>query len=165
MKRKRSIIGLAAVFGAAAALAVGTASAGAEFGDAGNQLAGAWTVTVHRPAPLPPLVSLQVFTADGGVVETASEAPASRTAQFGSWERVSGRLYASTGWMLRFDPQTGAQVATMKIKRNIRVSDDGQSFEQAARATTYDLNGTVIASFPVVATGERMEIERIPDEP
>jgi hypothetical protein len=113
---------------------------------------------------LPPLQSLQVYTAEGGMVESANDA-AGRTPQYAAWERVSGRLYASTGWMFRFDQQSGAHVATMKINRNIRLSQDGQSFEQAARATTYDLNGNVIASFPVVATGERMEIERIPDEP
>ena len=53
----------------------------------------------------------------------------------------------------------------MKIDRNIRLSKDGDSFTQAARATTYDLNGNVIASFPVVASGERMQIDHIPDQP
>ncbi len=35
----------------------------------------------------------------------------------------------------------------------------------AARATTYDLQGNVITSFPVVASGDRLQVERIPDEP
>jgi hypothetical protein len=78
---------------------------------------------------------------------------------------VSGRLYAASAVMFRFNPQTGAHVATMKINRNIRLSEDGQSFVHAARATTYDLAGNVLASFPVVATGERMQIEQIPDQP
>jgi hypothetical protein len=29
----------------------------------------------------------------------------------------------------------------------------------------YDLNGNVISSFPVRATGERMNVDRIPDQP
>jgi hypothetical protein len=141
------------------------ASAGASSSSAGNQLAGTWTVTVHRPAPLPPLASLQVFTSDGSVVEMANEAPASRSPQIGSWERVEGRLYAATALVFRHDPQTGAHVATIKINRNIRLSDDGQTFRHVGTATTYDLNGNVITSFPVVADGERMKIERIQDQP
>ena len=156
-------IALAALVVAVATGAI--ASAGASGGDAGNQLAGTWNVTVNRPAPLPPLASLQVFTSDGGAIEMANEWQATRTAQYGSWERIGGRLYAASGVIFRFHPQTGAHVATMKINRTIRLSDDGQRFTQASRATTYDLNGNVIASFPVVATGERMQVERISDEP
>ncbi len=140
------------------------ASAGASPTEAGNQLAGTWNVTVNRPAPLPPLASLQVFTADGSWIETANESPAARTAQFGSWERIHGRLYAASGTIFRFDP-AGAHVATMKINRTMRLSHDGQTMTVAARATLYDLSGNVLTSFPVVATGERMQVERIPDEP
>ncbi|MBA3400465.1 MAG: hypothetical protein H0U05_00610, partial [Actinobacteria bacterium] len=59
----------------------------------------------------------------------------------------------------------GAHVATMKINRTMRLSHDGQTMTVAARATLYDLSGNVLTSFPVVATGERMQVERIPDEP
>jgi len=59
------------------------ASAGASTADAGNQLAGTWTVTVNRSAPLPPLTSLQVFTSDGSVIEMANEWQATRTANYG----------------------------------------------------------------------------------
>ena len=140
------------------------AAAGEDTGDAGNRLAGTWNVTVNRPAPLPPLASLQVFTADGSWIEMANEPQAARTAQYGTWERINGRLYAASGVIFRYDP-TGAHVATMKINRNMRLSADGQTMTVAARATTYDLNGNVITSFPVRATGERMKVERIPDEP
>jgi hypothetical protein len=161
--RKRSL--LCAIALVVATAVVGTAaSAGASPGDAGNQLAGAWNVTVRRPAPLPPLASLQVFTSDGSVIEMSDEPPATRSPQFGTWERVEGRLYAASAVVFRFDP-TGAHVATIKINRNIRLSEDGQTFRQTARATTYDLNGNVISSFPVVGDGERMQVERIPDQP
>jgi hypothetical protein len=164
MTRTRSLLGAIALVVATAV--VGTAaSAGASSGDAGNQLAGAWNVTVRRPAPLPPLSSLQVFTSDGSVIEMANEPPATRSPQFGTWERVEGRLYAASAFVFRFDPQTGAHVATIKINRNIRLSEDGQTFTHVGRATTYDLNGNVISSFPVVATGERMQVERIADQP
>jgi hypothetical protein len=140
------------------------AAAGENTDNAGNQLAGTWNVTVNRPAPLPPLASLQVFTADGSWIEMANEPQATRTAQYGTWERINGRLYAASGVIFRYDP-AGAHVATMKINRNMRLSPDGQTMTVAARATTYDLHGNVLSSFPVRATGERMKVERIPDEP
>jgi hypothetical protein len=140
------------------------AAAGENTDSAGNQLAGTWNVTVNRPAPLPPLASLQVFTSDGSWIEMANEPQASRTAQYGTWERINGRLYAASGVIFRYDA-TGAHVATMKINRNMRLSPDGQTMTVAARATTYDLSGNVITSFPVRATGERMKVERIADEP
>ncbi len=169
MTRKRSLFGAIALVLLTATVAVGAAaSAGARTGDeggTGNQLAGTWNVTVNRPAPLPPLASLQVFTSDGSWIETANESPATRTAQFGSWERIHGRLYAASGTIFRFNPVTGAHVGTMKINRNMRLSQDGQTMTVAARATLYDLSGNVLSSFPVVATGERLQVERIPDEP
>lgn len=165
MTRKRVLL-WATTFLVLAAVATGAiASAGASSGDAGNQLAGTWVATIDRPAPLPPLTSLQVFTSDGSVIENANEPPATRTESYGSWERIGGRLYAASAMFFRFDPQTGAHVATMRINRTIRLSQDGQTFAVAARATLYDLNGNVISSFPVLSTGERMQVERIPDVP
>jgi hypothetical protein len=140
------------------------AAAGENTDNAGNQIAGTWNVTVNRPAPLPPLASLQVFTSDGSWIEMANEPQASRTAQYGSWERIDGRHYAASGVIFRYDA-TGAHVATMKINRNMLLSPDGQTMTVAARATTYDLNGNVISSFPVRAAGERMKVDRIPDQP
>src|SRR3954454_13491392 len=166
MTRNRALCGAIVLVLVAAAVAVAaTGSAGASAGDAGNQIAGTLNVTLHRPAPLPALVSLQVFTSDGSWIEASSEPPATRTPQFGSWERIDGRLYAASGTFLRFDPATGAHVGTMKINRTMRLSQDGQSMAVVARATLYDLNGNVVTSFPVVATGEPTRAERIPAEP
>jgi hypothetical protein len=165
MTSKRSIGAALAVIVVAVAIAAGALSSSASGQEAGNQLAGTWNVTVNRPAPLPALLSLQVFTSDGSWIESASEAPDTRTAQFGSWERISGRLYAASGQIFRFNPATGAHVGTMKINRTMRLSQDGQSMTVVARATLYDLAGNVVTSFPVVATGERLQVERIPDEP
>ena len=98
---------IAALF---AVIAVGggvIATAGAAHKSAGKQLAGTWTVTVNRPAPLPPVISLQVYTGEGSMVESGSDS-ASRSPQYASWERVGRREYAVTGVILRFDPQTGA---------------------------------------------------------
>lgn len=166
MRRKRSFVSAVVLVLLSATLAVWVAgSAGASSGDAGNQLAGTWSVTVNRPAPLPPLTSLQVFTSDGSVIEMANEWQATRTASYGSWERIEARLYASTMVFFRFDPQTGAHVATQKIDRTIQLSDDGQTFTHAGRATIFDPSGNVVASFPVAASGERMQVDRIEAQP
>ena len=160
---RKSLVSLIALV--VATTIVGTAAtAGARQGHPDHHLAGTWVVTVNRPAPLPPLTSLQVFTSDGSVVENANEASASRIESYGTWERVEGRLYAASAQFFRFNA-AGAHVSTMKIDRNILLSPDGDSFTHAGRATSYDLDGNVIASFPVVASGERMQINHIPDQP
>jgi hypothetical protein len=160
---KRSLLGTVAAL-AAAALAIGAvSSAGASSGNSGNQLAGTWSVTVNRPAPLPPLASLRVYTDVGSLVESGNDS-ASRSPQYGSWQRVTGREYAETGVFFRFDPQTGALLGKQKINRTLELSDDGQSFTFQGRATIYDANGNVVASVPVSGSGERLQVERLPDQ-
>ena len=151
----------AAIATAFAVVAVGggvIATAGAKSDSAGNTLAGTWTVTVNRPAPLPPVTSLQVYTGEGSMVESGSDS-VSRSPQYASWERVGRREYAQTGVMLRFDPQTGAFAGQMKINRTIDLAQDGQSFTFQGRATTYNANGNGVASFPVSGSGQRLQVE------
>ncbi len=162
MTRKPTLLRILMVL-ALAAVAIGAVhSASASSDDAGNQLAGTWRVVVNRPAPLSPIVSLQVYTGDGSVIETANDTGA-RSASYGAWERVNGRTYAASGVFFRFDPQTGVQVATHTIDRTIRLSADGQTFAAVAHAVTTDMNGNVIADLRVPSTGERMQVERITD--
>lgn len=162
--RKPLLVSTLAVL-AFAAIAFGAVrTAGASSESAGNQLAGTWRVTVNRPAPLSAITSLQVYTSDGSVIETANDI-GSRSASYGSWERVEGRTYAASAVFFRFNPQTGAQVATHKIDRTIRLSDDGQTFTAVAHAVTYDMGGNVIADLRVPSTGERMPVDRISEQP
>ena len=167
--RSRRFVAVAASAVTLAAVASGLtiqAAAGAPSDvSAGNQLAGTWEVTVNRPAPLPPLRSLQVLTDDGGMVETSNEPPATRSEQYGTWERIQGRLYAVTGVHFRFNPQTGAYLGTNKINSTRRLSQDGQSFAAIARVTVFDPAGNVVGSFTAAASGRRMQVERIPDQP
>jgi len=158
MTRKRTGVSLVALFATAAIAAGGVSAAGED--SAGNQLAGTWRVTVNRPAPLPPLTSLQVFTGAGSVIEDANEWPATRTPGYGSWQRVEGRRYANTTVFFRFNPQTGAYLGSQKINRTIQLAEDGQSISIAARATVLDPDGNVLATFPVAASGTRMQVEQ-----
>jgi hypothetical protein len=159
MSRTTKLLAIASAF---AAIAVGggvIATADATTESSGNQLAGTWTVTVNRPTPLPPLTSLQAFTRDGSMVESANDS-ASRSPQYASWERIGGREYAATGVFFRFDPQTGAFVGKQMINRTYELSQDGQSFTFQGRATIYDANGNVVvANVPVSGSGQRLQVE------
>ena len=162
MTRKRNLTAALAAGIAAVAIAGGViATAAAASSRSGNQLAGTWTVTVNRPAPLPPLTSLQVYTGTGSMVESANDS-ASRSPQYASWQRVAGRGFAATGVFFRFDPQTGAFAGRQKINRTITLSGDGQRFTFQGRATVYDANGNVVATVPVSGSGQRLQVEAQP---
>lgn len=169
MSKKRAIAALAfvaLVIMVAAGAAIVPAGTASNQQSSGNQLAGTWVATVNLPAPLPPLTSLQVYTDDGSFVESGSDSSgAARSPQFGRWERIGGRLYAGSGTFFRFNPVTGAHVGSMKINRTIRLSDDGQSFTTIARVQTLDLSGNVVGSFVSLSSAERMQVERIAEQP
>jgi len=167
MTRKRGLTALVASVTVAAAIATGviaTTGAASAGKASGNKLAGTWVVTVSRPAPLPPLVSLQVFTKTGSVIETANESPQTRTPSFGSWERIHGHLYAASAVFFRYDAG-GNFIGSQKIDRTIEVAPDGETFKHVARVTVLDANGNALASFVARAAGERMAVDQIPDLP
>src|SRR5262245_13891549 len=136
--------------------AIATADSGS--GRSGNLLAGTWSVTVNRPAPLAPLQSLQAYSRGGTLVESANDSPF-RSPQYGSWKRVHAHVYAVTGVFFRFDPQTGAFIGKQTINRTIVLSDEGDSIMFSGGPTIYDANGNVLASVPVGGSGERLEVE------
>ena len=95
-----------------------------------------------------------------------NEWPASRIAAYGTWERLSGRLFAGTAVVFRFSPQSGAYLGAMKINRTIQVAEDGQTFMQVARVSLFDPEGNVItANLRMTATGARTQVEAIADLP
>ena len=165
MTTRRALLAALVVAVSAAAVAVGaTSTAGASAVGSGNSLTGTWSASIDLPAPQADIQSLQVFAPDGGFVEMSTEPQASRTAQYGSWERIRGRLYAATGIIFRFDP-SGAHVATITINRTIRLSRDGRSMDWVARVTVRSPGGAVLQTFPVTASATRLPVERIADEP
>ena len=115
-------------------------------------------MTVNRPAPAPPLTSLQVYTGAASMVESANDS-ASRSPQYGSWQRLAEREYAATSVFFRFDPHTGAFAGKQEINRTIELSNNGQSFTFHGHATLYDANGNVLATVPVSGSGQRLQVE------
>ena len=171
MSRKR-VIAILAVVAVVLVVAAGTAPEGGASNRhaSGHRLAGTWIVTVERAAPLRPLIVFQHWNSDGTYLSysgngTLADSPAGRSNEFGSWERIEGRLYASSGSFLRYDTLTGAHIGSTRFDRTIRLSDDGDSFAVVSRVRVLDLDGNVIATTLVRASGERLQIERIPDEP
>jgi hypothetical protein len=169
MSHKRAIA-ILALGGIVAVLAAGAATApegsASNRHASGNRLAGTWIVTVERAAPLPPFTVHQVYTKDGSFIGFGSDNNgAARSPEMGSWERVEGRLYASSGAFFRYDPQTRAHVGSTQIDRTLRLSEDGQSFTVIGRVRVLNLEGNVVASFLAPGTGERMLVERIAEEP
>ena len=152
---------VAAVIATGAIATTGAASAGKA---SGNKLAGTWVVTVVRPAPLPALKSLQVFSKTGSVIEMANESPQTRTASYGSWERIDGNLYAASALFFRYDA-AGNFVGSQKIDRTIELAEDGNTFKHVARVSVLDANGNVLVGFVARASGERMAVDRIADLP
>jgi long-subunit fatty acid transport protein len=99
-----------------------------------------------------------------GVIATSADAEPGRTAQYGAWERIDGRLYAATALFYRFDAQ-GNFVGTTKINKTIELGNDGNTFQHIARVGVYDANDKLVQSVVGRASGVRMPIERISDMP
>lgn len=132
--------------------------------ESGNQLVGTWKATVIRPAPLPPLQTLQVFTSRGVTIVVDNDPPATHTTQYGVWERMQGRLYAASGVFYRFNA-AGAFIGSQKIDRTIELGPDGNTYKQVARVTVLDANGDVVTTFTARASAERMQVDRTGDLP
>ena len=168
------LVVLAALFGAGV---IATSAVAEPRSVSNSTLTGTWNVTVNRPAPhgrvggrlahqvtLPPLKSVQVFTSSGAMIEMANEPQARRTAQYGAWERIDGRLYAASGTFYRFD-SLGKFVGTTKVSRTIELGADGNTFQHIARVSVYDASDHLVKSVVAKASGVRMPVERISDVP
>jgi hypothetical protein len=166
MISKRSVAGVIALIAVAAMVAAGAISASS--GDnrgrrAANELVGSWELTVDRGPQLPPVKGLTTYTRGHSVVGTANVLV--RGPSHGTWEHVSGRLYADTHVFFRFDP-AGAYLGTQRINENVRLARDGESYTALAISNLFDPNGNLVAGgLRATITATRIHVERIPDQP
>src|SRR5262249_23570154 len=136
MRRRLALLTAIAIAAVAAAFAASSLYAAPAKKPNANRLAGTWVSTVVRPAPLPPLRSLQFFKGDGTAIEPSNEPSASRSPLFSTWKRIGERLYSASGTHFIFNPQTGEFLGTRKINRTIELASDGQTLKAVARFTT-----------------------------
>lgn len=167
MIRKRMLVGTIALIVLTAMVAAGAISASDGDDDPESngraQIVGTWDVTVSRGPALPPVRSLQTFTRDRTMIETANDT-LFRSPSHGAWEYVGRRTYATTTVFHRFSP-TGAYLGTQKINANRQLSRDGETYTAAAVSQLFDPDGNLTFSGRATATGKRIEVERIPDQP
>lgn len=162
-----------AVVGVLVAIAVSagaiTASAGGTKGEhRGAQIVGAWMVNVNRGPTLPPLKSLQSYTGGHSVIEIANGGATVRSPSHGAWRRIGGRKYGSTGIFFRYDPVSGAFVGTLKLRHELVLAPDGQSFTGVAVGELRDANGNLLPGSNTrkdTVTAERIDVEPLPDLP
>jgi hypothetical protein len=59
--------------------------------------------------------SLLIYTRGGGMIETSNTGTTRRGAALGQWERIGNDLFATSMWLFRFDPATGASLVYSSI--------------------------------------------------
>jgi hypothetical protein len=160
-----------AVVGVLVAIAVSagaiTASAGGTRSEHGSpKLVGAWMVNVNRGPALPPVKSLQSYTGGHSVIEIANGGATVRSPSHGAWKRMGARRYGSTVIFFRYDPVSGAFVGTLKLRHELELAPDGQSFTGVAVGELRDASGNLLPGSNTrkdTVTAERINVEPLPD--
>jgi hypothetical protein len=172
MTSKRPVIGTSAAIVLAVVVAVGAISASAGNERAGDsaapKLVGSWMLTVDRGPSLPPLKSLQSYSGGGTVVEIANGGATVRSPSHGAWKRIGNRRYGSTAVFFRYDPVSGAFIGTLKLRHELELAPDGQSFSGVAVGELRDANGNLLPGSNTrkdLVTAERINVEPLPDIP
>jgi hypothetical protein len=172
MTSKRPVIGTSAAIVLAVVVAVGAISASAGNERAGDsaapKLVGSWMLTVDRGPSLPPLKSLQSYSGGGTVVEIANGGATVRSPSHGAWKRIGNRKYGSTAVFFRYDPVSGAFIGTLKLRHELELAPDGQSFSGVAVGELRDANGNLLPGSNTrkdLVTAERINVEPLPDIP
>lgn len=166
MTRKRTLASAIALIAVAAMVAAGAIYASS--GDNGrsqgaNRIIGSWELTVDRGPVLGPVKGLTTYTRGHSLIGTGNLL--TRGPSHGTWEHLSGRLYADTHVFFRFDP-TGTFLGTQRINENVRLAPDGDSFTTVSISNLFDPNGNlVVGGLRATVTGTRIHIDRIPDQP
>jgi hypothetical protein len=168
---KRTATAIASVLVVAAVLAaVGFSSTSSAASSEGLQLDGTWMVTVTRvnppPGVAPTFKSLLSYARGGVMIETSNTGTTRRGAALGQWERIGNDLFATSMWLFRFDPATGASLGTQEIDRTMRLSADGDSFTAVAVIHLFDLDGNPVGDeLHATEVGARLAINLNPDQP
>ena len=78
------------------------------------------------------------------------------------------RKYGSTVIFFRYDPVSGAFIGTLKLRHEVEVATDGQSFAGVAIGELRDVSGNLLPGSNTrkdTVTAERINVEPLPDLP
>ena len=123
-------------------------------------------VSVNRGPSLPPLKSLQSYSVGRTVVEIANGGATVRSPSHGTWKRIGSRTYGSTTVFFRYDPVSGAFIGTLKLRHELELAPDGQSFSGVAVGELRDANGNLLPGSNTrkdLVAAERINVEPVPD--
>jgi hypothetical protein len=115
------------------------------------RLKGAWNTDVtikdcHTGAALRDIRGLNLFVHDGSFTETAASLTPARTrsSSVGTWHHLQGNTFTSTFEFFRYNPD-GSLFSTVKVKRTIELSADGNQFTSIGTVEDFDSNGVRIS--------------------
>ena len=129
-----------------------------------DPIVGSWMVTVNRPG-FPLIKSLQTYTKGHGLLENANVRDTVRSPAQGAWKRDGDRRYAATMIFFRYDPNNGAYLGTVKLRRTIELAPDGQSFTAVSVGELRDPEGNLLPGSNTrrdTETAERINVEPTP---
>ena len=121
--------------------------------NAGNDLVGVWEV--ETPAlndcetgePIPPIIRVMYMFNQGGTMTLEDTLPFEgpyRTTGGGVWKRTSGRDYTYVNQHYSFDPVTRELIGIVKVRSNVTLSQDANSFTEKGTVEVSDANGNVV---------------------
>ncbi len=120
--------------------------------------AGTWNLNVtvvncQNGAPIRTVNSLQMFSHDGSLAETANTA--TRGSSVGKWTHVEGNTYTTQFWFYRYNPD-GTFKSMAEGLNKVELSGDGTHFNASGIITDYDATGNVISVGCVTHAAHRL---------
>jgi hypothetical protein len=125
-------------------------------------LAGTWMHSIP-PAPLYPYTAYETFTEAGGSV-IMDHGIGGPSAGIGTWTRIGHREFLATYYKPMHRPAEAGPFpfvpnGTIKIRRHITLSPDGQAFTGVTMVEVYDPEGNLIISDSGPFTSTRLHAE------
>lgn len=92
------------------------------------------------PFPAATFDAMGVFASNGVFHNTDENNPATKSANFGHWERTGRNTYRFSFRLFRFDT-TGLLIGSQIVRHNLVLARDGQSYMSSGGAEFYDVSG------------------------
>ncbi len=132
----------------------------------GNDLVGVWEAVTPAavdcqtglPDPNAPIIRVLYKFNQGGTMAEENTDPVdpNRTTGHGIWKRASGRNYTAVYLHYSFAPD-GSHIFTIKVRTNITLSRDSNSFTENGTFEVLEPNGNVVFSGCFKDTANRLK--------